>query len=65
MEDNVAATEDRRFNLHTEYEEKNNGTSNFFRGKRQSDESGSWECQIIRILPDESDDYMDIVRDSV
>ena len=65
MKDNVPATENRRFNVPTEYEDKNSGASNFFRGSRQSDENGPWECQIIRILPDESDDYMDIVRDSV
>ena len=48
-----------------EYEDRNNGASKFFRVKRQTDKIGSWECQIIRILPDENDDYMDIVRDSV
>ena len=62
---NVPGTENQRLNVHTEYEDRNNGASKFFRGKRQTDESGLWECQIIRILPDESDDYMDIVRDSV
>ena len=62
---NVPPVEKQRYNLHSEYEDKNNGTSNFFQGKRQSDERGSRECQIIRILPEESDDYMDIVRNSV
>ena len=56
---------DQRLNLHTEYEDRNNGVSKFFCGKKYMDESGSRECQIIRILPDESDDYMNIVRDSV
>ena len=36
--------------------------SKFFRGKRQNEEKSLRECQIIRILPDESDDYMNIVR---
>ena len=58
-------TESQRLNVHTEYEDRTNGASKFFRGKRQTDENGLRECQIIRILPDESDDYMDIVRESV
>ena len=62
---NVPAPENRRFNLHTEYEDRRNGASNFFRGKKQSEENSSRECQIIRILPEEDDDYMDIVRRSV
>ena len=57
------ATESQRLNVHTEYEDRNNGASKFFRGKRQTGESDSRECQIIRILPDENDDYMDIVRE--
>ena len=57
--------EDQRLNLHTEYEDRNNGVSKFFRGRKHMDENGSRGCQIIRILPDESDDYMNIVRDSV
>ena len=61
----VPATENQRLNLHAEYEDRNNGTSKFFCGKRQDGERNSRECQIIRILPDENDDYMDIVRDSV
>ena len=62
---NVPGTENQRLNVHTEYEDRTNGASRFFCGKRHTDESGLRECQIIRILPDESDDYMDIVRDSV
>ena len=65
MKDNIPAIENRRSNVHTEYEDKDNGASKFFRGKRQGDENSPRECQIIRILPDESDNYMDIVRDSV
>ena len=62
---NVPAPENRKFNLHTEYEDRSSGVSNFFRGKKQSEEKSSRECQIIRILPEEDDDYMDIVRRSV
>ena len=58
-------TESRRFNLHTEYEDRSSGGSNFFRGKKQNEEKSSRECQIIRILPEEDDDYMDIIRNSV
>ena len=58
-------TGQQRLNLHGEYDDRNDGISNFFRGTRYVEESGSRECQIIRILPDESNDYMDIVRDSV
>ena len=61
----VPKTGNQRFNLHTEYEEGNNGDSKFFHGKRHNEERGLRECQIIRILPDEDDIYMDIVRDSV
>ena len=59
------ATESRRLNLHAEYEDRSSGISNFFRGKRQNKEENSRECQIIRILPEEDDDYMEIVRNSV
>ena len=58
-------TGSQRLNLHTEYENMNGGDSKFFQGKRQKVEKGVRECQIIRILPDENDDYMDLVRDSV
>ena len=58
-------TENQRLNVHTEYEDRTNGASKFFHGKRQTDENGLRECQIIRILPDESNDYMNIVRESV
>ena len=61
----VPKTGNQRLNLHTEYEDGNNGDSKFFRGKKQNEEKSLRECQIIRILPDENDDYMDIVRDSV
>ena len=39
--------------------------SSFFREKRRTDKDVQRECQIIRILPSENDDYMDLVRDSV
>ena len=65
MDTNVPSAENQRLNLYTEYEGGNDGASRFFRGKKHTDGSGSRECQIIRILPDESDDYMNIVRDSV
>ena len=65
MDTNVPLAENQRLNLHTEYEGGNDGASRFFRRKKHTDGSGSRECQIIRILPDENDDYMDIVRDSV
>ena len=64
-ETSVPKTGNQRLNLHTEYEDGNNGDSKFFHGKKQNEEKGLRECQIIRILPDENDDYMDIVRDSV
>ena len=64
-EANGPKTGNQRLNLHTEYEDGNNGDSKFFRGKRQNEKKSLRECQIIRILPDENDDYMDIVRDSV
>ena len=64
-EANGPNTGTQRLNLHTEYENVSNGDSKFFRGKRQNEEKSLRECQIIRILPDENDDYMDIVRDSV
>ena len=62
---NVPPAENQRYNLHTEYEDRNNTASRFFREKRQTDENVQRECQIIRILPGENDDYMDLVRDSV
>ena len=65
MDVNAQSIENQRLNLHTEYEDSNDGASKFFCGKKHIDENGSRECQIIRILPDESDDYMNIVRDSV
>ena len=54
-----------RYNLHTDYEDTNNTASKFFREKRRTEENIQRECQVIRILPSESDDYMDLVRDSV
>ena len=62
---NVPVTENQRLNLHTEYEDRSKGASKFFLEKKQTDISGLRECQIIRILPDENDDYLDIVRDSI
>ena len=61
----IPASGSRRLNLHAEYEDRSSGISNFFRGKRQNEEKSSRECQIIRILPEEDDDYMEIVRNSV
>ena len=58
-------TESRRLNVHAEYEDKSSGVSNFFRAKRQNEEKNLRECQIIRILPEDDDDYMEIVRNSV
>ena len=58
-------TENRRLNLHAEYEDRSSGVSNFFQGKRQNKEKNARECQIIRILPEDDDDYMEIVRNSV
>ena len=58
-------SENQRYNLHADYEDKNDTASRFFREKRQTDENVQRECQIIRILPGENDDYMDLVRDSV
>ena len=60
----VPTTGSQRPNLHTEYEDKNNGASKFFQGKKQYEDKGVRECQIIRILPEE-DDYMEIVRNGV
>ena len=37
----------------------------FSRGKRQNEEKSVRERQVIRILPEEDDDYMEIVRNSV
>ena len=65
IEVNNPKTVNQRLNLHTEYEDGNSGDSKFFRGSKQGEERSLRECQIIRILPDENDDYMDIVRDSV
>ena len=65
MGTSVPTVESRRLNLHTEYEDKSNGASRFFHGKRQNEGKSVRECQIIRILPEEDDDYMEIVRDSV
>ena len=62
---NGSNTGNQRLNLHTEYENVTDGDSKFFQGKRQKVGKNVRECQIIRILPDEDDDYMDLVRDSV
>ena len=62
---NGSNTGNQRLNLHTEYENVSDGDSKFFQGRRQKVEKSLRECQIIRILPDEDDDYMDLVRDSV
>ena len=62
---NHPTTENQRYNLHTDYEDRRGMTSNFFREKKRTDENIQRECQIIRILPSETDDYMDLVRDSV
>ena len=62
---NLPSTENQRHNLHTDYEDRNNTASRFFREKKHTDENIQRECQIIRILPSENDDYMDLVRDSI
>ena len=62
---NPPTTQNQRHNLHTDYEDRSGTTSNFFREKKQTDENIQRECQIIRILPSEDDDYMDLVRNSV
>ena len=62
---NGSNTGNQRLNLHTEYENVSDGDSKFFQGRRQKVKKSLRECQIIRILPDEDDDYMDLVRDSV
>ena len=59
---NHPTTENQRYNLHTDYEDRRGMTSNFFREKKRTDENIQRECQIIRILPSENDDYMDLVE---
>ena len=54
-----------RINLHAEYEDTDSGVSKFFHGKKHSDKGSSQDCKIIRILPDENEDFLDLVRDSV
>ena len=55
----------RRLNLHTEYEDTDRDGSKFCHSEKDSGRNGSRECKIIRILPDENVDFMDLVRDSV
>ena len=62
---NLPTVENQRYNLHTDYEDRRGTASRFFREKKRTDENVQRECQIIRILPSENDDYMDLVRDSV
>ena len=62
---NLPTTENQRYNLHTDYEDRHDTASRFFREKKQINKNVPQECQIIRILPSENDDYMDLVRDSV
>ena len=62
---NPPSTQKQRQNLHTDYEDRSTITSNFFREKKQPDENVQRECQIIRILPSEDDDYLDLIRNSV
>ena len=50
-----------RINLHTEYESSNNSGSKFFHGEKDGSRNGPGECKIIRILPDEDADFMDLV----
>ena len=55
---NHSTTQNQRHNLHTDYEDGRGTTSNFFRQKKRTDENIQCECQIIRILPSEDDDYV-------
>ena len=60
-----STTQNQRHNLHTDCEDGGATMSSFFREKRRTDKDVQRECQIIRILPEEDDDYMEIVRNSV
>ena len=58
-------TEDGKRNLHTEYEGSVNSGGKYVRDEKASGRNGPQECKVIRILPNEEVDFMDLVRDSV
>ena len=58
-------TEDGKGNLHTEYEDSINSGGKYVRDEKESGRNGPQDCKVIRILPDEEVDFMDLVRDSV
>ena len=59
------ATRGQGINLHTEYEGPNNSGGKNFHEEKDNNRNGPQEYKIIRILPDEEVDFMDLVRDSV
>ena len=56
-------TEDGKRNLHTEYEGFVNSGGKYVRDEKESGRSGPQECKVIRILPDEEVNFIDLVRD--
>ena len=50
---------------HTEYEGSATNEDKNVRDKKEGSRNGQQECKVIRILPDEELDFMDLVRDSV
>ena len=61
----VQVTEGRKTNLHTEYEGSINSGGKSLHDEKDGSRNGTQECKVIRILPDEEVDFMDLVRDSV
>ena len=58
-------TEEGKRSLHTKYEGSVNSGNTHVQYEKESDRSGPQECKVIRILPDEEVNFMDLVRDSV
>ena len=58
-------TEDGKRSLQRKYEGFVNSGDKYVRDEKESDRNGPQECKVIRILPDEEVNFMDLVRDSV
>ena len=52
-------------NPHTEYEGSVNSGGKYVHDEKESSRNGPQECKVIRTLPDEEVDFMNLVRDSV